>query len=242
MKHIDLFSGIGGFALAGSWVWGKEYENIGHSEIEEYVCRNCYHQYFPESKCLGDIEKIKWDYIVNGLANQCYNNLTQFELEEIDMAGKQKNYQEAVSLYNRGLSIQQVADYYGITRQAMWMVLKRRSVEFRDNKRFGKENHFYRGTKASDRAQNLLEEAIERGIIARKHQCESCGSTGAFKDGRTAIQAHHDDYNKPLDVRWLCQKCHHEWHKTNKPIPRREVMPVEASNKANIDLLTGGFP
>lgn len=59
MRHLDLFSGIGGFALASSWVFGEEYQNIGHSEIEPYACK-VYHRHFPGSPCLGDITKIKW--------------------------------------------------------------------------------------------------------------------------------------------------------------------------------------
>lgn len=59
VRHIDLFSGIGGFALAATWVWGDEYENVGHSEIEKYPCK-VYHNHFPESECLGDIAKIDW--------------------------------------------------------------------------------------------------------------------------------------------------------------------------------------
>lgn len=34
MRHIDLFSGIGGFALAASWVWGDDYEPVAFCEIE----------------------------------------------------------------------------------------------------------------------------------------------------------------------------------------------------------------
>jgi DNA (cytosine-5)-methyltransferase 1 len=59
MKHLDLFSGIGGFALTAKWCWGDEYENVGHSEIEEFPCK-VYHKHFPESRCLGDITKIEW--------------------------------------------------------------------------------------------------------------------------------------------------------------------------------------
>lgn len=51
--------------------------------------------------------------------------------------------------------------------------------------------------------------AIKTGEIVPR-SCEVCGATKA--------QAHHDDYNKPLEVRWLCREHHEEWHKHNKPI------------------------
>jgi len=28
VRHVDLFSGIGGFALAAKWVWGDDYRNV----------------------------------------------------------------------------------------------------------------------------------------------------------------------------------------------------------------------
>ena len=35
--------------------------------------------------------------------------------------------------------------------------------------------------------------------------CSQCNSTGH-------IHAHHDDYTKPLEVRWLCVACHSQHH------------------------------
>ena len=61
------------------------------------------------------------------------------------MGRKQKNFEHAVSLYNSGFSLEEVAVHYGITRQSIHEALKRRGVVFRPQKRFGKDNHFYRG-------------------------------------------------------------------------------------------------
>ncbi len=59
MKHLDLFSGIGGFALAMKRIFGNKYENIGHSEIDKNACK-IYHTHFKDSKCLGNITKISF--------------------------------------------------------------------------------------------------------------------------------------------------------------------------------------
>jgi ribosomal protein S27AE len=53
--------------------------------------------------------------------------------------------------------------------------------------------------------------AIRDGRLFRQ-PCERCGSPKA--------EAHHDDYTKPLDVRWLCRKHHAERHKELRAIQR----------------------
>jgi len=57
-------------------------------------------------------------------------------------------------------------------------------------------------------AHILCGNAIRDGRLIRQ-PCETCGAIA---------QAHHDDYGKPLDVRWLCTTHHAEWHKHNTPL------------------------
>ncbi len=54
-------------------------------------------------------------------------------------------------------------------------------------------------------ARNQATLAIRRGELIPK-PCEVCQ--------RTRVDAHHDDYSKPLDVRWLCRKHHNQHHAT----------------------------
>lgn len=63
------------------------------------------------------------------------------------------------------------------------------------------------------RAHNAVATAIRRRILVRQ-PCEACGkdSNQTGIDFRTDIHAHHDDYSKPLDVRWLCGSCHKRHH------------------------------
>ena len=53
--------------------------------------------------------------------------------------------------------------------------------------------------------------AIRDGKLKPRKTCSVCRKKGA-------IQGHHDDYTKPLQVRWLCLACHVKWHKENTPI------------------------
>ena len=51
-----------------------------------------------------------------------------------------------------------------------------------------------------------------------RQPCEICGSPA---------EAHHDDYDKPLEVRWLCFEHHREWHKHHDNPEPMEVTPDE---------------
>jgi len=63
-------------------------------------------------------------------------------------------------------------------------------------------------------AHSAVRRAVAAGILTRQ-PCEVCGLAKA--------DAHHDDYNKPLAVRWLCRSHHAEWHASNQPIrPNQE--------------------
>lgn len=151
---------------------------------------------------------------------------------------KPEQVEEAVRLYDQGWSCGALGERYGVTRQGMWELLRRRTT-LRSRERLGEQNHFYRGgAKASDHAQNIFEQALEDGLLQRPDRCERCQKKPKpFKDGRSAIQGHHPDYNKPLEVMWLCQSCHHEWHRVNSPIEE-----VRSEEVPDVDLVAGGFP
>lgn len=57
------------------------------------------------------------------------------------------------------------------------------------------------------KARIMVGNAIRDGKLF-KEPCEHCGS-------EKNIVAHHDDYLKPLNVRWLCQAHHMQWHRDN---------------------------
>lgn len=56
------------------------------------------------------------------------------------------------------------------------------------------------------KARELLRIAVARGEV-KKYPCEVCGNKRS--------QGHHDDYNKPLEVRWFCALHHKQLHSTH---------------------------
>lgn len=55
------------------------------------------------------------------------------------------------------------------------------------------------------KANLLVALACKSEELVRPDKCQTCGKPGK-------ILAHHDDYDKPLEVRWLCSACHGKAH------------------------------
>jgi len=69
----------------------------------------------------------------------------------------------------------------------------------KDIKRYRQNNPIKYG------ASCMVNNAVRDGKLKKPKRCQECRQV-------TRLHGHHDDYSKPLEVRWLCPACHHGWH------------------------------
>ena len=77
--------------------------------------------------------------------------------------------------------------------------------------------------KIQQAAYRKVKVAIKSGVLQRPLCCPRCGAWDRKgSDGRTLIHAHHEKgYEYPLDVQWLCAKC----HRSETPLPEKPGAP-----------------
>ena len=85
MRLLDLFSGIGGFSLAASWVWGDELDIVGFCEIDKY-CHKVLNKNFPGVPIHKDITTLDGNQFKN------IDIITGgFPCQDISIAGRGKS-------------------------------------------------------------------------------------------------------------------------------------------------------
>jgi hypothetical protein len=77
----------------------------------------------------------------------------------------------------------------------------------------------------------IVNNAVRDGRLSKPDACQSCGATDC------RIEGHHDDYAKPLDVRWVCRSCHVEIHRQEN---ENLVALQEAAKKFDPNLKSRG--
>ena len=55
-------------------------------------------------------------------------------------------------------------------------------------------------------ARKKLNNALKREDINKPNKCSDCGK-------KAKVTAHHKNYEKPLDIEWLCYECHGKRHR-----------------------------
>lgn len=91
---------------------------------------------------------------------------------------------------------------------------QRARIKYRSSERYHASLRKYRlltkrAFRHKERAREKVNYAVRTGAMSRPNSCSSCGKI-------RKIQAHHEDYNKPLVVIWLCSPCHSKAHETRK--------------------------
>lgn len=54
-------------------------------------------------------------------------------------------------------------------------------------------------------AYQKVRRAVKTGQILRPCNCSKCGRIAK-------LHAHHEDYDRPFDIKWLCNSCHRKIH------------------------------
>jgi len=75
-------------------------------------------------------------------------------------------------------------------------------------------------SKIKEQAHNRVSRAVAAGRIIKPESCEQCDAA------KQSIHAHHDDYTKQLDVRWLCAPCHQRWHAKHGEAMNADMDPL----------------
>ena len=75
----------------------------------------------------------------------------------------------------------------------------------RSRDKWRRNGHGYPKTPPHKKSANTaVNNAVRDGHLVPSETCEDCGHDFSFY----RREAHHEDYDKPLEVEWLCAKCH----------------------------------
>lgn len=156
--------------------------------ITEKRCSHC-----KTTKPISDFNKDK--YNKDGYCCQCRicgNEMTRRYRKNNHKAFLER--QRQLHRENREKANQRCHDWY--LKNSNW----RKSY---DLKRYSTEER---------KARTILNNAVRAGHVIKPKNCEACKKEVSNR----LLHGHHDNYNEPLTIRWLCCDCHGDLHRKHK--------------------------
>lgn len=81
----------------------------------------------------------------------------------------------------------------------------RASSPHRRQDRRRRNSRYRRDHPGREAAYRAVARALKSGRLHKPLECEGCGERGL-------LHAHHQNYQEPLNVTWLCPRCHQHHH------------------------------
>lgn len=95
-------------------------------------------------------------------------------------------------------------DYYRRNREKL--IQKAKEYRKKNPKKLETTQKFRKNNPEKARAYSAVGNALRSGKLQKPDLCEKCMK-------KKKVEAHHEDYSRPLDVTWLCKKCHLGLHR-----------------------------
>lgn len=146
---------------------------------------------------------------------------TEFNWKNREAGERQSVCRACFSAYNR--------ERYQRTKEAT----KARVSEYKKSnpdKVFETRLKTYQRKPSKSSLYKLVHAALSAGVVARPSKCQICGSD------KDRIEAHHEDYSRPLEIIWCCPICH---DKLDQDRRRREGGPYHSRIRSVMCVETG---
>jgi DNA-binding CsgD family transcriptional regulator len=98
--------------------------------------------------------------------------------------------EEIRRMKSEGMSLQQIGDIFNISRERVRQIV---GISEEEKKKI--------------RARTKARSIVKLGLVS-KQPCRECGNPNT--------EAHHEDYDRPHGIIWLCRKHHDTLHHPNK--------------------------
>lgn len=199
------------------------------------ICRRCKEE--KDDKEFGRLKSSKDG--VNPRCRRCCCESVKNSTPSPESIEKKKKYVAEWQKRNREKRLEQSRDWYARNLdKARAMSLEATKKYFKTER--GKKLRRERGEKWKKEnpekalTQSRFKDAVRYGKIIRPNQCENCKEI-------CVPHGHHEDYDKPYDVVWLCEICHFYLHhkpdiyaeRTSGRAPKGEAMfrPLEETER-----------
>jgi len=127
----------------------------------------------------------------------------------------EENFDKVLKSLDLGVPTNILCKKYGVSHAYMVALkISRKLPDLTDGNQLSKVgNNWVHATRWSQARTNQdiqaihgqVRRAIGRGELIKPIECSSCLRV-------KPLDGHHDDYSKPLEVRWLCRRCHLAHH------------------------------
>jgi ribosomal protein S27AE len=137
--------------------------------------------------------------------------------------------QKYIDCAEAGMTQAEAARFLGVSRQRVWASASRHGIVFVVHRAEtpSQSTIYNRAWQEKNPEKRAAHKAVEYHKLIgnlKQQDCEVCG--------RQNTHAHHDDYSKPLDVRWLCPACHKREHSSHSGNPIRRPYSQAATGAA----------